>query len=138
ASLRSRAADRPLVFVDLAVPRDVDPDVAELPGVTVLDVDAIRKLTDTGVTGVEVDKAKTLVAGESERFAARARELRVGPTIAGIRSYAEGVRQAELTKRATKLDGLDPQQREQVEALTKGLVNSLLHEPTVRLKQVAE
>src|SRR5699024_6728533 len=71
-------------------------------------------------------------------FAARARELRVGPTIAGIRSYAEGVRQAELTKRATKLDGLDPQQREQVEALTKGLVNSLLHEPTVRLKQVAE
>ena len=133
-----RDGTRPLVLVDLAVPRDIDPGCAELPGVTVLDIDAIRALTDTGQTGDEVAKARAVVAEESARFAAWTREMQVEPTISAVRAYAENIRAAELAKRAAKLDRLDPEQRRAVEALTKGLVNSLLHEPTVRLKKVAE
>lgn len=131
-------ADRPLVLLDLAVPRDVDPGCAELPGVTVLDVDAIRAVTDTGRTGVEAAKARTLVEEEAAAFAAWTRTVRVEPTIAALRARAEDVRAAEVERLAARLAGLDERQRDAVDALTRGILNTLLHEPSVRLKQVAD
>lgn len=131
-------ADRPLVFVDLAVPRDVQPDCAAIPGVTVLDVDAVRALTDTGVTGEEVAKARVIVEEEVERFAAWTRTVRVEPTITALRARAEEVRSEELDRALAKLGDLDPRQRELVEQLSRGIVNTLLHDPTVRLKLLAD
>lgn len=128
----------PLVLLDLAVPRDVDPAANGLEGVTVLDVDAVRALTDTGVTGVEVAKARALVEEETRRFVAWTRAVRVEPTIAALRAHAEAVRHSELSRLAGRLSTLDERQKEALEALTKGIVNTLLHEPTVRLKALAD
>jgi glutamyl-tRNA reductase len=138
AAAMQQRPDRPMVLVDLAVPRDVDPGCADLTGVTVLDVDAIRTLTDTGATGAEVVKARVLVVQAAEKFAAWRRSVRVEPTIAALRSRAEAVRAAELARYAAKLADLDERQRAAVEALTKGIVNTLLHEPSVRLKSIAD
>ena len=134
---RSRV-DRPLVLVDLAVPRDVEAACGELPGVTVLDIDAIRTVTDTGRTGAEVAKGRALVEAEAERFASWTRAVRVEPTIAALRARGEEVRAAEITRLSSRLSELDERQRAAVEALTKGIVNKLLHEPTVRLKSAAD
>lgn len=130
--------DRPLVLLDLAVPRDVDPGCSAVPGVTVLDIDAVRALTDTGETGAEVGKARAVVEEEARAFAAWTRSVRVEPTIAALRARAEDVRAAEIKRLASRLDSLDARQRAAVEALTKGIVNTLLHDPTVRLKSIAD
>ncbi|HEY8341364.1 MAG TPA: hypothetical protein VIK95_15955, partial [Egibacteraceae bacterium] len=129
---------RPLVLLDLAVPRDVDPACAALPGVTVLDIDGVRARATDGATGDAVAAAQAIVAEEAERFAAWTRTVRVEPTIAALRNRAEQVRVAEVARLAGRLGDLDERQREAVEALTKGIVNTLLHEPTVRLKQIAD
>lgn len=129
---------RPLVLLDLAVPRDVDPVCAELPGVTVLDVDSLRAAVDSGPTGEEVARARALIEEEVAAFSAWRRAVRVEPTIAALRSRAEEVRAAELQRLAGRLAGLDERQREAVEALTQGIINTLLHEPTIRLKRVAD
>ena len=126
--------DRPLVLLDVAVPRDVEPSCAEVPGVTVLDIDAVRALTDTGRTGVEAAKVRELVEQEAGRFAAWTRSVRVEPTISALRGRAEGIRQAELERLSGRLAGLDDREREAVDALTKGILNTLLHDPSVRLK----
>lgn len=136
-AMRSRP-DRPLALVDLAVPRDVDPACRKIPGVTVLDVQAIRSITDRGEAGVEVASARRLVEEEVERFAAWTRASAVEPTIMALRTRAETVRQAEIRRLAARLDGLGERERAAVEALSKRIVNTLLHEPTVRLKQLAD
>jgi glutamyl-tRNA reductase len=138
AAAMTARPDRPLVLLDIAVPRDVDPGCAFVPGVTVLDVDAVRALTDTGGTGEEVAKARAIVEAEAQRFAAWTRSVRVEPTIVALRTRGEDVRRQELERLRGKLAQLDPRSREAVEALTRGIVNTLLHEPTVRLKSVAD
>lgn len=130
--------DRPLVLVDLAVPRDVERGAHELPGVTVVDIEALRRVVTQGPTGDAVHDARTIVAEEAQAFAAWSRGVQAGPTIVALRLQAEGVRQAELGRLASRLGGLDTAQREAVEALTKGIVNTLLHQPTVRLKQLVD
>lgn len=136
-AMRARP-ERPLALVDLAVPRDVDPACRKIPGVTVLDVLAIRGITDRGEAGAEVAAARRLVEEEVERFAAWARGNAAGPTIAALRTRAEVVRQAELRRLSARLASLDERERAAVDALTKGIVNTLLHEPSVRLKQLAD
>lgn len=138
ATAMRQRPDRPLVFVDLAVPRDVQPECDLIDGVSVLDVDAIRALTDTGATGAEVAKARAVVEQEVDRFAAWTRTVRVEPTITALRARAEDVRAQELTKALARLGELDPRQRDTVEQLTRSIVNTLLHDPTVRLKLLAD
>jgi glutamyl-tRNA reductase len=138
AAVMAGRPDRPLVLLDLAVPRDIDPACADIPGVTVLDIDTIRALTDTGRTGEEVAKARAVVEAEAEAFAAWTRTVRVEPTISALRDRAEQVRSAELERLAGRLGDLDERQRDAVEALTRGIVNTLLHEPSIRLKQIAD
>jgi len=126
------------VIVDLAVPRDVEPGCSFVPGVTVLDVDTIRQVTHVGQTGEEVAKARLLVEEAAQAFAAWRRSVQVEPTIAALRSRAEDVRAAELNRYASRLADLDERQRAAVDGLTKGIVNTLLHEPSVRLKSLAD
>ena len=137
AAMKTRP-ERPLVLVDLAVPRDVDPGCSFVAGVTVLDVDAIRTLTDVGRTGEEVAKARALVEEAARKFAAWRRSVRVEPTIAALRARAEDVRSTEVERFAARLGELDERERDAVIALTKGIVNRLLHEPSVRLKEIAD
>lgn len=129
---------RPLVLVDLAVPRDIDPGCGELDGVTLLDVTDVRAEVDEGAVGEEVAAGRAIVEDEAAAFAAWLRSRRVTPTIASLRARGEQVRQDELERLGSRLSGLSERDRAAVEALSKGIVNTLLHEPTVRLKTLAD
>lgn len=138
AAAMAARGGRPLVIIDLAVPRDVDPGCAEVDGVTLLDVTDVRAAVDEGVTGEHVAAGRAIVEEEAAAFAAWARSQRVAPTIASLRARAEQVRRDEADRLASRLSGLDERQRRAVDALTRGIVNTLLHEPTVRLKALAD
>jgi glutamyl-tRNA reductase len=130
---------RPLLVVDIAMPRDIDPSVGDLPGVTLLDLDDLRSFAEVGRDRrrKEVTRVRAIVADEVARFLDRDSARAVAPAISALRERAELLRSDELARFRGRLDGLDARQREAVEALTKGLVNKLLHEPTVRLKEAA-
>ncbi|WP_114593500.1 glutamyl-tRNA reductase [Euzebya pacifica] len=130
--------DRPLVLVDLAVPRDIDTDVHAIPGVSVVDIESMRSVVAQGPTGDAVRDARAIVAQEADDFLAWSRGVQAGPTISALRQRAEVVRLAELDRLKAKLSGLDDAQRDAVDALTKGILNTLLHEPTVRLKGLVD
>lgn len=137
-ALRRREPARPLVLLDLAMPRNVDPACAALLGVTTIDLDDVRGAVETTVAGEAMDAARAIVEEEATRFHSWLQAVRVDPTIRSLRNRAEAVRSAELERLANRLSGLDDRQREAVEALTRGIVNTLLHDPTVRLKALAD
>lgn len=132
-------ADRPVLIVDIAVPRDVDPEVAALTGVTVLDLDDLTAWADRGRQQrlTEVARVEQIIDAEAERFGVESTALQAAPLIAALRGEAERLRAAELDRHDTKLDHLDDDARDLVETITRGLVAKLLHEPSVRLRQQA-
>jgi glutamyl-tRNA reductase len=140
ADLRAALADRaaPLLVLDLALPRNVDPAAGDLDGVELIDLDDVRAVADEGETGASMAAALSIVEEETDRFRAWTHAVRVEPTIRALRERAEEVRADELERLASRLSHLDDGQRETVEALTRGIVNTLLHEPTVRLKGLAD
>jgi glutamyl-tRNA reductase len=129
----------PLLIVDVAVPRDIDPAVGELSGVTLLDMDDLRAFVDAGLDERRRAAAEVQLAleDELERFVSVASAREVAPLIASLRGRAEAVRQGELERFAARLAELDDREREAVEALTLGIVGKLLHDPTVELKDAA-
>jgi glutamyl-tRNA reductase len=127
-------ADRPLVLVDLAVPRDVATTCRDVDGVVVLDVDAVAATVESRPADGELDRARRLVSQEVAALTAWLHARPVEPTIAALRRRAEQVRAAELDRFAPRLAGLDDRQRATVEQITRSIVNTLLHEPTVRMK----
>ncbi|HET9558149.1 MAG TPA: glutamyl-tRNA reductase [Actinomycetota bacterium] len=134
----SRVGSGPLVLLDLGVPRDVEPGVRGLPGVVLADLDALRAVLETDEEPRrEVERVRSLIARETGAFMGGQREARLNPTIRVLRARAEQVRQQELAKMSTRLAGLDDRQRAAVEAVTRGLVNKLLHDPMVRGKTLA-
>ena len=126
---------RPLLLVDLAVPRDVDPALGQLDGCFVYDIDDLEAVVEQSLAGRrgEAARAERLVAEEAERFHEWHAALDVVPAIASLRARAEEIRAAELAK----LDRLSEADRSLVEAVTVQIVNKLLHLPTVRLKEAA-
>lgn len=132
-------AGRPLVFLDLAVPRDVDPAVAELPGVSVIDVGTLRSALEESDPGAaqEIARAHEIVEEEVRRFVLRRRSDRLAPVIRALRERGEGVTAAELERASARLEDLTPDERSAVEALARGIVAKLLHEPIVRLKELS-
>jgi len=130
---------KPLLIVDIAVPRDVDAGAAELPGVTLLDMDDLRAYADRGrhKREGEVLSVRDIVDEELARYTATATAREVAPLITSLRDRAEEVRTAELERQRTRLEGLTPEQREAVDTITKGMVAKLLHDPTVRMKDAA-
>jgi glutamyl-tRNA reductase len=128
----------PVIVLDLAVPRNVAPEADALPEVTIVDIAEVREVAQRGQTGDVVAEARTLVAAEAEGFRRWLRQIEVEPTIRALRVHAEGVRRAELDRLASRLADLDDDQLQAVEALTEGIINTLLHEPTVRLKRLAD
>lgn len=129
-------AERPLLVIDVAVPRNVDPAVASMPGATVLDLDDLRAWAARGVArrAAEVRAAEDIVDDELARFADVAQARQVAPLIAQLRDRAEELRAAEVGRARRRLASLSPEQADAVDALTRSLVAKLLHEPSVRLK----
>ena len=126
------------MLLDLAVPRNVAPDAATLPGVTIVDVAAVRDVADRGATGEHIAEGREMVHAEALLFRGWLRQIEVEPTIRALRERAEEVRTDELARLGTRLGSLSDEQRQVVEALTQGIVNTLLHQPTVRLKRLAD
>ena len=122
----ARRRGRPLVLLDIAVPRDVDPNVRGLPGVQVLDLDELERECPLDVTArrAEIERAEALATEEAERIADWLRVRAVGPAIVELRGYAEEVRVAEIRRSSTRLKGLTPEQGAAIEALTAGIVNN--------------
>jgi glutamyl-tRNA reductase len=136
-AMRSRA--NPLVVLDIAVPRDVDPRVRALGHVTLIDLDDLERMCpiDTPTRRAEEERAEVLAAEEADRLARWLRFRAVSPAIVELRTYAEAVRTAELRRSASRLRDLTPEQIEAVDALTSGIVNKLMHGPTVALRNAA-
>lgn len=136
--LQSRGG-RQLLIVDIAVPRDVESDVGALPGVTLLDLDNLRTWAERGLQlrAVEAERVRDIVAEEVEHHMLDAVARQAAPLVAALRAKAESIRQGELDRFQSRLGDLTPAQREAVEALTAGIVNKLLHDPSVRLKDDA-
>lgn len=132
-------AGRPLLIVDIAVPRDVDPSVAQIPGVTLLDMDDLRAFAQAGVERRfdELVAVENIVTLEVDRFRSAATARSAAPVVSALRTWADDVRTGELAHYEARLSDLEPREREAVEALTKALVNKLLHRPTVALKDSA-
>ncbi|HEX5946527.1 MAG TPA: glutamyl-tRNA reductase [Acidimicrobiales bacterium] len=132
-------AGRPLLVVDIAVPRDVDPAVADVDGVTLLDMDDLRRFAASGIAERrrEVAAVEAILADELERYLGATSAREVAPMIVALRQRAESVRTAELDRFRTRYDDLDPRQLDMVEAVTRGVVAKLLHQPTVVLKDAA-
>jgi glutamyl-tRNA reductase len=125
------------VLIDLAVPRDIDPAVAAVEGVslhTIDDLEAVVQRTITLRHG-EADRAREIVTAHAAAFRDWMAALEVVPAITSLRAHAERIRVAELER--ARLGDLSPAERERLDAVTRGIVNKLLHRPTVRLKQLA-
>ncbi|MFP3902424.1 MAG: glutamyl-tRNA reductase [Acidimicrobiia bacterium] len=131
--------DRPLLVVDIAVPRDVDPAVAEVDGVTLLDMDDLRRHASAGIAERrrEVAAVEAILAEELDRYLVATSAREVAPLVVALRERAEDIRAAEVARHLARADGLDDRQTELIEAVTKGLVAKLVHQPTVVLKDAA-
>ena len=130
---------RPLFMVDLAVPRDIAPDLSELEGVYAYDVDDIQRVIadNSAARAVEAARAETIIAEEIARFV-RSRSIRDGvPVLALLRARAEQIAKAEAERTLANLGGdLSEKQRRSVQAMATAIINKLLHEPTSRLREL--
>jgi glutamyl-tRNA reductase len=131
--------NRPMFFIDIAVPRDVDPEMNRLDGIFVYDIDdlqhvAAAHMEERGRAAVD---AEALIAAEVERFRQRQRAVNVAPAIVALQRRGEEMRQTEMARHNARLSGLSAEQVAAVEALTRGLVNKFLHPPMQALKQAA-
>jgi glutamyl-tRNA reductase len=137
--MAERAA-RPMVIVDISVPRDVDASVAELDGVALFDIDDLERVVETNLNGrrLEAERGEGFVLGAVQGFSAWRRGLTATPAISSLHARAEQIRRAELERVESQWEALSEADRARLEVLTKGIVNKLLHEPTVRVREAAE
>jgi glutamyl-tRNA reductase len=128
--------DRPLVLIDLAVPRDIEPDVRACPEVALYDMDDLQRAVAENMSGreAEIEEARALVREEVERFGDWLESLDVVPTISALRQRGEEVVDHVLRENEPRWESLSEADRERVEVLARAVVRRLLHEPTLRLK----
>jgi len=135
----SRRGDRALLIVDIAVPRNVDPGVSQVFGVTLLDIDDLKAFAALSLEQrrQEIGTVREIISEELDRFRVERSAREVAPLVSSLRARAEELRAGELARYRSRLASLDPASREAVDALTRGIVNKLLHDPTVRVKDAA-
>jgi glutamyl-tRNA reductase len=135
----SRRKNRPMFFIDLAVPRDVDEDMNKVDGIFVYDIDDLQQAVASHVADrkKEAARAEEIIHTEVERFQARLQTLDVVPTIVSLQEHLETIRQAEIDRVRGRLGPLTPEQELAVEALTRGIVNKIMHTPISTLKTAA-
>jgi glutamyl-tRNA reductase len=132
-----RTGDHPLAVVDLALPRDVDAAVADLPGVELIALDTLAADLEDAPGGADVDGVRSIVSQELAAFLTARRSQSVTPTVVALRTMATGVVDAELSRLDSRLPQLDDASRAEVEKTIRRVAEKLLHHPTVRVKQLA-
>jgi len=134
-----RRRNRPMFFIDIAVPRDVDPEMNKLDGIFVYDIDDLQQVAAAHMEerSRQAVDAETMIAAEVERFRQRQRSVSAAPAIVALQRKAEEIRRAELERIHNRLGALSEEQLAAVEALTRGIVNKFLHPPMQALKQAA-
>jgi glutamyl-tRNA reductase len=138
AALASRVpAVRPLVLLDLALPRDVDPAAAALPGVSVIGLEEVRQGPHRGAHEEDVAAVRRIVAEELAAQVSADRAARVAPTVVALRAKAAGVVDAELARLTGRVPGLDARARREIAQSMRRIADKLLHAPTVRVKELA-
>ena len=135
----SRRKNRPMFFIDIAVPRDVDPEMNKLDGIFVYDIDDLQQAVASHVAGrrKEAELAEGIINSEVERFHARVQTRDVVPTIVSLQDHLETIRQAEIDRARGRLGPLTPDQELAIEALTRGIVKKIMHTPISTLKTAA-
>jgi glutamyl-tRNA reductase len=136
----ARRKNRPMFFIDIAVPRDVSPEMARLDGIFAYDIDDLQQAVSSHVADrrKEAELAEAIIASEVERFEARQHTLDVVPTIVSLQDHFETIRQAEIDRVRTRLGPMTPEQEMAVEALTRGIINKVMHTPVTTLKTAAK
>lgn len=129
--------DRPLVVIDLALPHDVDPAVADLPGVRLVALRTLAEDLSEGGAGADVEGVRAIVAEELAAFLQARNAASVTPTVKALRTMATGVVDAELERLNARLPELDDRGREEVAHALRRLADKLLHQPTVRVRELA-
>jgi glutamyl-tRNA reductase len=126
-------------FIDIAVPRNVDPTVNKLDGLFVYDVDDLQSVAsnNSAERKKEAERAEKIVEAEVDRFAVRMKSLHLVPTIVSLQEYCETIRQAEIDRIRGRLGSITPEQEAAIEAMTRGIINKLLHTPITTLKSSA-
>ena len=134
-----RRKNRPMFFIDIAVPRDVSPEMAKLGGIFVYNLDDLQQAVSSHVADrrKEAELAEAIISVEVERFEARLQTLDVVPTIVSLQEHLETIRQAEMDRVRGRLGPLSPDQEMAVEALTRGIINKVMHTPVTALKAAA-
>ena len=135
----SRRKNRPMFFIDIAVPRDVDPEMNKLDGIFVYDIDDLQQAVSAHVADrkKEAERAEAIISDEVSRFQARLQTLDVVPTIVSLQDHLETIRQAEIDRVRGRLGPLSTEQELAIETLTRGIVNKIMHTPISTLKTAA-
>ena len=135
----ARRKNRPMFFIDIAVPRDVAPEMGKLDGIFTYDIDDLQQAVSSHVADrrKEAERAEAIITSEVENFEARLRTLDVVPTIVSLQDHLETIRQAEIDRVRGRLGPLSPEQEIAVEALTRGIISKVMHTPITTLKTAA-
>jgi glutamyl-tRNA reductase len=131
---------RPLLLIDLAVPRDIDPETREIEGVNLYDVDEVQAIVEQNTSGRqgEARHASGILDSELARFEQWLGAQEVMPTVAALRERADAIVSQVLSENATRWESLSATDRERIEQMARAIANRLLHEPTVRIKGMAD
>jgi glutamyl-tRNA reductase len=132
--------NRPMFFIDIAVPRDVAPEMNKVDGLFVYDIDDLQQVVTSNQADRtrEAKRAEQIISDEVERFRERLRELDVVPTIVDLQDSMEMLRQAEIDRVRGRLGPLTAEQEQAIDAMTRGIVNKVLHTPITALKSAAK
>ena len=131
--------NKPIFFVDIAVPRDIDPEVNSIDNMFVYDIDDLHQVADANLRQRqrEADQAERIVEEEVTKMVHRLKTHEVAPTIVSLQSELDDLRRAEIERFRSKLGTLDPQQEKALEALTRSIVNKIAHPPITEMKKLA-
>jgi glutamyl-tRNA reductase len=135
----AKRGGRPLIAIDLAVPRDIEPACREVAGVSVYDIDDVQQIVERNTSGREAEArgAERIIEAELDRFERWLASLEVVPTIAALRGRGEEVVRRVLAENENRWEGLTEGDRERVETMARAVASRLLHEPTLRMRRAA-
>ncbi len=133
-------AGRPLLLIDIAVPRDIEPRCGDLPGVSLYDIDDLQGVVarNLGIREEEVPQAEEIVEEEIRRFARWLGQLEVLPTVSALREHGNAIVEQVLAENDGRWETVSPRDLVRIEALARAVANRLLHEPTIRLRSLSE
>ncbi len=139
AQVMAARPGRALMLIDIAVPRDVDPECREVPGVGVFDIDDVQQIAERNASGREAEakRAELIVEAELDRFERWLASLEVVPTIAALRERGEEIVTRVLAENESRWQSLGEADRERMEAMARAIASRLLHEPTLRVRRAA-